>query len=378
MRILGRMLFLLFVGIGLVFSQSHEVIQAVYIWPDGVDTTGKHFVFYDLYHPETHCLDLSDPATYVEDWTASWDCIVWHSDAGNFPDWQGGDTCIAFGSFDSAYAADPSGYGNNPNHRGYYWLFSDTLDPTQDPQYWDPSDTLRVMPKPIVSQTGAGAGANDTIWVKIPNPNETRRADQTEYDVMGFYLVADSTGTGTPNALDAGNVVDIGFVAVQGDTADTTVFYCLEGDYFLPWTHWTTYFAYKIVARPDTVDASADTMGYTTYYWSQNSDAIDVYQNVVGSREGMILKPKPGVLRSFPNPFKDRIEFLLASSDVGDVEFRVYNISGELVAQFVNESSCNLVWYGTDNSGKKLSPGVYFVRITGTDIDLTEKVIIER
>jgi len=374
MRFLELIVMMVILSSVILYGQSKSLYQFLENWPAGCDTTGKHWVVYNINKAETH---------YVADTSVSsvTTTTLWMAQIGNFNGgvnpWLPGNTLVALGSIDTAYIHNPGNYINNVNHTGFYWLFSDTIT-SATPEAWLPADTLRVMPKPIVSQTGAGAGANDTIWVKIPNPNETRRADQTEYDVMGFYLVADSTGTGTPNALDAGSVVDIGFVAVQGDTADTTVFYCLESDYFLPWTHWTTYFAYKIVARPDTVDASADTMGYTTYYWSQNSDAIDVYQNVVGSREGMILKPGSVVLQSFPNPFKDKIEFLLAASDVGGVEFRVYNISGELVAQFVNESSCNLVWYGTDNSGKKLSPGVYFVRISGTNIDLTEKVVIER
>jgi len=368
MKTFVRMLFSVLIGIGIGFSQTpHEVIQGVFVWPDGVDTTGRHFVFYDLYHPETHWLTPeSDPGTYVEDWTGSWDCIVWHSEAGNFPDWQGGDTCIAFGSFDSAYAADPSGYGDNPNHRGYFWLFSDTLDPTQDPQYWDPNDTLRVMPQPIASQVNGDTGH---IEISITNPSETRRADQTEYDVLGYWLWADTTGTGTPNSYDK----EVGFFPVNGVAGEITTCIDQVENYE---DGQTVYWAYKLVARPDTTtDKSRQgPPGYSTYYFSMNSNPLVI----IGVKEKKGNALNPGELKVSPNPFSEEAKFSLNTGFTNQLEFVVYDVTGEIVDQFSGSTSQCVIWQGTDKKGEKLPGGVYFVRISGTNIDLTEKVVIER
>ncbi len=359
-----RMLFLILIGIGLGFGQiSHEVIQGVYIWPDGVDTTGKHFVFYDLYHPETHWLDLSDPATYVEDWTSSWDCIVWHSETGNFPDWQGGDTCIAFGSFDSAYAADPSGYGNNPNHKGYFWLFSDTLDPTVDPQYWTPNDTLWLMPQPLASQVNGDTGH---IEISITNPPETRRADQTEYDVLGYWVVADTSGQGTPNSYDK----DVGFFPVNGVAGDVTV--CIdEVENYEDGQ--TVYWAYKLVARPDTTAKKSRQVppGYSTYYLSMNSNPIVI----VGKKENRRSVPKSSGFYIVPNPFTEKTEIRFFNTE--KTELKIFDVCGKMVKRLSVEGSDHIVWDGTDWSGEKLPCGVYLIK-EETKFNTTKKVIIQR
>jgi hypothetical protein len=128
MKILSRILILIFVMIAMMFSQSHEVIHVVYIWPDGYDASGAKFWNYDLYQPETHVNTQDTVGCYIEDYTASFDCIIWHSEVGNLPDWQEGDTIVTLGCWDSVYARDPSGYGDNADHTGFYWLYSDTLD----------------------------------------------------------------------------------------------------------------------------------------------------------------------------------------------------------------------------------------------------------
>jgi len=358
----------------LVFARTpHVLSQIVRSWPAGIDETGVKWMIYDLYNAETHYLDQDSVASYTDYYPAS-NALQWTAECGNLPNWHDGDTIIAFGSWDSAYATSSPPYGSNPNHTGFYWLFSDTLDEDIATQVWSPDDTLWVMPQPYAYQVG---GPNGDIQIEITNPPETRRVDQTEYDVMGYWIWADTTGVGTPDAFIAGTVMEVGFFSVVGDTGDITV--CTH-----PFSNYhdgqTVYWAYKLVARPDTVNASADTMGYTTYYLSQNSDPLVI----VGIEENTSLKPGCVKLEISPNPFTDRTDITCSmGQSAKSTELKIYDISGKLVKDFSHFTldvlrPTLLSWDGTDESGELLPSGVYFVQVKGGDLNLTKKVILQR
>ena len=135
----------------LLYSQSHNLQQTVRSWPANCDTGGIHWTVYNLEEAANKWLNetsIGSGTNYVP----SSNLIVWNANVGNFPGsppWLPGDSIIAFGSWDSAYSHDPVFYNFNPNHTGFYWAFSDTLT-TQEPQGWQPDDTIRVMPKPLV------------------------------------------------------------------------------------------------------------------------------------------------------------------------------------------------------------------------------------
>ena len=354
----------------------HLLRQMVRNWPLANNATGVHWVFYDLYNAEEDWLDENDPGS---DTTIGPTSIRWRVNTGNFPTpWGNGDTCICLGSWDSTYAASPGTYGGNINHKGYYWLFSDTLVDTTATETWAPDDTLRQIPKPIVTKTGPGGGANDTIWVKIPNPMETRRAEQTEYDVLGYWLWADSSGTGTPNAFNAASAMEIAFITVSGVYGDTTVFWMLESDGFEGWSTWTTYFAYKIVARPDTVNAPADTMGYSTYYFSQNSDSIHVYQNVVDIKENTQPRIQQIRLQALPSIFCDNTRIVFSITKSALVKLVVYNTTGQIIRTLVNDvkpaGDHHIEFDGIDTQGIELPAGIYFYQLQTSEQQLTGRL----
>lgn len=360
----------------LVFAQiSHNVRQMVRNWPVDYDETGVQWMIYDWYNAETHWHDQDTAGAYTLH-SSLQNYLRWTGETAVFPDWDNGDTIIAFGSWDSAYATSPSTYGSNPNHTGFYWLFSDTLDGSQSLQTWSPDDTLRVLPQPYAYQVGGETG---NIRIEIINPAETRRLDQTEYDVMGFWIWADTTGAGTPDAFnDAEKVMEVGFFSVDGDAGDITI--CTDT---VPNYHdgYTVYWAYKLVARPDTVDAPADTMGYSTYYFSQNSNPIVI----IGIEENTNSKPGCVKLEISPNPFTDRTDITCSiGQSAKSIELKIFNVSGRLIYDFPidlcnhNKSVKSVRWYGTDESGKQLPSGVYFIQAKGGDLNLTKKVILQR
>ena len=284
--------------------------------------------------------------------------------------WISGDTLIMLGSIDTAYIHEQGTYGDNINHTGFYWMYSDTVD-SSTPQMWSPADTVWVMPKIDVTKTGPGGGANDTIWFEFPNPKETRRGDQTDYDVYGFWLFADTTAAGTPNAFNAGTVMDLGVIPVDGVYGDTTVYWMLESDGFEAWQTWTVYFAYKIIARPDT---TADNIGYSTYYLSQNSDPTIVYQNVIAVEETQRICFEIEGMEVTPNPSRGNFNIKFNASGTGYAKLRLYDVLGR---------DTGVLWQGEVNSGLNnidvhgQSKGVYFLVLESGGVDAKQKIIID-
>ncbi len=361
---------ILILNLSFVYAQSHVVRQMVRNWVVGYDTTGAHWYVYDLYHAETLVINENTTGSGML-YSAAANAAKWYCDVGNFPghQWDNGDTVIAFGSWDSAYVTDPGGYGDNPNHTGFYWLFSDTLDATVDPQTFSPDDTLREMPQPLASQVNGDTGH---IEISITNPPETRRPDQTEYDVLGYWVVADTSGQGTPNRYDK----DVGFFPVNGGPGDITV--CIdEVENYEDGQ--TVYWAYKLVARPDTTTNKSRQVppGYSTYYLSMNSNPIVI----IGVAETE-LGPVPNALEVSPNPFTEVVRITCCvKRNIQDGALKIYDATGRLIKQWDYETirqSDKITWDGSDDSGRKLPAGIYFVQVETEGHKMTKKAILLR
>jgi hypothetical protein len=356
------------------------------MWPAGYDTTGKHWTVYSFYKPVTHWVNENSVSSATL-YSAASNYIRWSCDIANFNGgvnpWVPGDTIMAFGSVDSVYIHHPADYGDRINHCGFFWLYSDTVTPTQ-PEQWYPDDTLLPIPKPIVFKSGLGGLSDDTIVIRIPNPRETRRADQTQYDVLGYLIYADTTGTGTPNAYNnAAKVKKVKFLLTQGVFGDTTTYKILESNFCPPLIEWPVYLAYKIGALPDTTASTADTSGYVTYYFSQNSDSIHVLHNIVNVDEGNGNAPLEPMLIVSPNPFRNKtdIRWQITDNCSRIKKLQIFNSSGRLVKSFsvtdIGHQS-SVIWSGVDNADQAVSAGGYFIEATLDQVKITEKIIVER
>jgi len=361
-------LILLFMCV-MLYAQPKALYQFLDNWPAGYDTTGKHWVVYNLNKAETHFVTETSVASQTT--TTLWMAQIGNFNGGVNP-WNPGDTLIAFGSIDTAYISDPAGYGDNPNHCGFYWLFSDTIN-SATPESWQPADTIRLMPQPLAAQVG------ENIEISITNPAETRRPDQTEYDVLGYWIWADTTGSGTPNKYDK----EVVFVPVQGGPGETTIYaHPIAGNYE---AGQTVYWAYKLVAVPDTTATCfrQTCPGYAVYYFSQNSNPIVV----IGIEESQILNPLSQIpqLAVYPNPSSNRITIGYTIQDsryrIEDFSLKIYDVSGQLVRDLTNNLAIHastVSWEGTDDNDQKVPAGVYFVRLETGRIETTETVILLR
>ncbi len=87
-----------------------------------------------------------------------------------------------------------------------------------------------------------------------------------------------------------------------------------------------------------------------------------------------------------PNPFRDRIDirYTIHDTESRNHTLKVFDASGRLVRNLsVNPASCilhqasSVTWNGTDERGRTVSPGIYFIRLDSPSMGaLVEKVIL--
>jgi len=104
-----------------------------------------------------------------------------------------------------------------------------------------------------------------------------------------------------------------------------------------------------------------------------------------GSYSKVILETVPAGEEPFeievqPNPFKDATAVVLNLKLESLMKVNIFDYTGRLVKTLANDQlppdTYHLRWNGTDETGKKLNPGVYFVIAETTGKVITEKVII--
>jgi len=98
---------------------------------------------------------------------------------------------------------------------------------------------------------------------------------------------------------------------------------------------------------------------------------------------GKASLPKAFALsQNAPNPFNPAttISYSVPEGAAAAVDMKVYDIRGQLVRTLVNESkeagSYTVFWDGTDESGRKVSSGVYFYRMRAGKFVQTRKMVL--
>ncbi len=81
------------------------------------------------------------------------------------------------------------------------------------------------------------------------------------------------------------------------------------------------------------------------------------------------------------NPFSDICRLRLSVAQKSELDLRVYDVRGRLVRSIYSgkiEGEVNLVWDGSDDSGHRVSSGIYFIRGKAGEEATTAKVILVR
>jgi hypothetical protein len=98
--------------------------------------------------------------------------------------------------------------------------------------------------------------------------------------------------------------------------------------------------------------------------------------------EGIEIRDIPAAFEVLSNPARDRAYFRFALKEDGRVTIRIYDISGKLVRNLLNRNlergGYKLSWDESDNNGRKLASGIYFVSFKTDGYSATKKLEIAR
>lgn len=86
------------------------------------------------------------------------------------------------------------------------------------------------------------------------------------------------------------------------------------------------------------------------------------------------------MVQNFPNPFNPNTTISFTLPEPGDVMLGIYNIKGQLVKTLINmrkdSGAHTVVWNGTDQSGRGVSSGVYFYRLSAGGKSFTRRMLL--
>ncbi|QHT71575.1 T9SS type A sorting domain-containing protein [Rhodocytophaga rosea] len=105
-------------------------------------------------------------------------------------------------------------------------------------------------------------------------------------------------------------------------------------------------------------------------FWQDSLTAFRMYYGSPEYIREHLQSFQTSLSENYPNPFKDNttITFILSKVDpTYQVKLEVYNVSGQNVATLVEgayvSGAYQINWDGTDNTGKKLPPGMYIYKL---------------
>ncbi|TKJ41333.1 hypothetical protein CEE36_08435 [candidate division TA06 bacterium B3_TA06] len=115
--------------------------------------------------------------------------------------------------------------------------------------------------------------------------------------------------------------------------------------------------------------ASGNLVDYATVKYSQGPGVAEASPDVPGHRlEVAQLTPEPVITYTLPSS--------------SPISLKVYDVTGQLVRTLVSDSqdagTHTVTWDGTDDAGRKLSAGLYFIRITTPRFSRFAKVVMIR
>ena len=84
----------------------------------------------------------------------------------------------------------------------------------------------------------------------------------------------------------------------------------------------------------------------------------------------------------YPNPFASTCSVSYSTRAPGPIELNIYDVSGRLVKTIAADCDApgqhTAEWDGRDNSGLRVSSGVYFCRLSTPEGDITRKLVVLR
>ena len=114
-----------------------------------------------------------------------------------------------------------------------------------------------------------------------------------------------------------------------------------------------------------------------TYYGANDWDEVFLSTTSVATNE---FHNGPVLNQNFPNPFTDYTTITFELNSFAHTSLEVYDSSGKAINTLVNEKkqagTYSVSWDGKDSSGKQVSNGTYFFRLTVNDTSKTQRAIL--
>jgi glucan phosphoethanolaminetransferase (alkaline phosphatase superfamily) len=107
------------------------------------------------------------------------------------------------------------------------------------------------------------------------------------------------------------------------------------------------------------------------------------FSNVVSVENGKLLAntiKSFSLLQNYPNPFNPSTTIEYQIPKAGNVEVKIYNITGELVKTinngFQNSGSYKVNWNSKNDFGQRVASGIYLFQVKYENIFLTKKLML--
>lgn len=112
------------------------------------------------------------------------------------------------------------------------------------------------------------------------------------------------------------------------------------------------------------------------------SGRVYIYRGDLSSQNETVKASEFSLLQNFPNPFKRRTEITFGVPKTEWVSLKVYNTTGQLVANLINGSRTpgiyRITWNGRDSNRKPLPPGTYVCRLEVGRMIKSKKIVLLR
>jgi len=124
-----------------------------------------------------------------------------------------------------------------------------------------------------------------------------------------------------------------------------------------------------------------DSEGYL--YVSTSEGLYKIVTSSMDFLPDLPIKPENYYLyQNYPNPVVENTTIYFNLLEPGDVDLKIFNISGQLVrfleTNFYNKGLSSVTWNGRDDFGRLAANGIYFYRLKGDGFDLKKKMMLIR
>ena len=209
------------------------------------------------------------------------------------------------------------------------------------------------------------AGGSDTLWTKTYGGDSDDCGRAVCQTTDGGYII-----TGNTDSYGGGGIA---VYLIKTDSLGDTL--------------WTKAYGDNASNRwGNSVQQTADGGYIVTGYFRGLTGYGDVYLLKLGAEGGIEEKPvtiKPDIFfitQISPNPFIENTKIKYVLPEDSWVNITIYNQLGEKITTLINDNtkagSHTLQWNETNNTGRKLPSGIYFIRFEAGKYKDTKKVIL--